>query len=101
LARFSAQSGLHHAGLGRFGLDEKAVLLPEVLHQRPELLGNLVLHHQPALGAGALDVILSTCGSTAVLAGARLLLALGLEPESVAEDLRFRAPRSGYRAPAR
>src|SRR5205814_1674084 len=70
--------GLHHAGLGRFGLDEKAVLLPEGLHQRPELLGNLVLHHQPALGAGALDVHPLDLRQHRRVAGARLLLALGL-----------------------
>src|SRR5438270_457968 len=35
-------------------LDEEAVLLPEVTHQRPELLG-LLVDHQPALRAGALD----------------------------------------------
>src|SRR6267378_3931552 len=70
--------GFHHAGLGRFGLDQKAVLLPEVLHQRPELLGNLVLHHQPALGAGALDVHPLDLRQHRRVAGARLLLALDL-----------------------
>src|SRR4051812_153021 len=46
--------GLHDAELRQLELDEEAVLLPELAHQRPELLRRLV-YHQPALRAGALD----------------------------------------------
>src|SRR3954468_6727061 len=45
---------LHDAELRQLELDEEAVLLPELAHQRPELLRRFV-HYQPALRAGALD----------------------------------------------
>src|SRR5256885_2351723 len=47
--------GLEHADLGQLELDEEAVFLPEVAHQRPELLRRLV-DHQPALRARTLDL---------------------------------------------
>src|SRR5690348_4674032 len=46
---------LHHADLRLLGLHQEAVLLPEILDHRPELLRRLV-DHQPALAAGALDM---------------------------------------------
>ena len=46
--------GLHHPSFGHLHLDEKAVLLPESLDDRPDLFGRL-LHHEPALRARALD----------------------------------------------
>src|SRR6185503_14144739 len=46
--------GFHHARLGHLELHQEAVLLPEILDHRPELLRRIV-DDQPALGAGALD----------------------------------------------
>src|SRR5437868_550265 len=47
--------GLEHADLGQLELDQEAVLLPELAHQRPQLLRRLV-DHQPALRARTLDL---------------------------------------------
>src|SRR3954471_13591511 len=42
----------HHAELRQLGLHQEAVLLPEILDRRPELLGRF-LYDEPALSAGS------------------------------------------------
>ncbi len=69
--------GLHDSGFGDLGFDHEAEPLPEILDDRPHLLGRL-RHDQPALASGSIDPHFVDFRQDRARSGPRRAAALGV-----------------------